>query len=163
MVQRRVWTGLMLWLACLGALLFNSGCGLRHGDHALAGNLRIETSPARGPLFQGIKVQQQDDKLLVSGYGRRSRAGGHVEISLINPDGETLARVHADLLPPLPVPNRGYNYRFRAVLTTIPSAGSILRIVYVYCSQVAEVFRMNEPDEYSGVRWARSECVGRES
>lgn len=129
--------GLILCFSSIGALLLTGGCALRHGDYALGDALRIETSPARGPLFQGIEVKQQNDKLLVSGYGRRSEPKGHVVISLIDPAGEPLARVRADLLPPLPVPNRGYNYRFKAALKIIPAIGSVLRVVYVCCTDAA--------------------------
>lgn len=112
-------------------LLLSGGCALRHGDYALEGEVRVELSPPSGPLFNGIQIEQSECELVVSGFGRRPSADGYVEIFLISPEGALLAQVQAELLPPLPVPNRTYNYRFRASVPLIPPAGSTLRVVYV--------------------------------
>lgn len=122
---------LVLGTACIGTLLLSGGCSLHHGDYALEGKLRIELSPPSSPLFYGIQVTQLDDELVVSGFGRRPTPYGHVEVFVLAPDSTPLAEVRADLLPPAPVPNRGYNYRFRASVPLIPPAGSTLRVVYV--------------------------------
>lgn len=121
---------LLVGMACT-AMLLCGGCALRHGDYAFEGKLRVEVSPPSGPLFYGIQVEQSDGGLIVSGFGRRPSANGDVEINVIGSDGSSLARVRADLLPPLPVPNRTYNYRFRASVPLIPPPGSTLRVAYV--------------------------------
>lgn len=121
---------LILGMACANAIVFSSGCALQHGDYALDGRLRIELSPPTGPLFYGVEVTQRGDELLVSGFGRRPKPRGHVEIVVIAPDGALLARSCADALPPAAVPNRSYNYRFKALLPVVPPPGSTLRVTY---------------------------------
>lgn len=115
---------------CLSALLLSGGCALRHGDFALDGTLRIALLPATGPLFYGVQVAQHGDELMVSGFGRRPEPRGHVEIVVLGPDGISLARAVVDPMPPAAVPNRSYNYRFKAALPLISPAGSTLRVTY---------------------------------
>jgi len=117
-------------VAYTAIMLLCGGCALRHGDYALEGKVRIELSPPSGPLFYGIQIEQSGRELVVSGFGRRPTADGYVEVFLISPDGALLAQVQAELLPPLPVPNRTYNYRFSASVPLIPPADSTLRVVY---------------------------------
>lgn len=112
-------------------MLLSGGCALRHGDYALEGKLRIELSPPTGPLFYGVQVSQSGDELVVSGFGRRPEPRGHIDVVVVGPDGTTLAQARADPLPPLAVPKRTYNYRFRASMRIIPPAGSTLRVVYI--------------------------------
>lgn len=117
-------------VAYTAMVLLCGGCALRHGDYALEGKVRVELSPPSGPLIYGIQIEQSSRELVVSGFGRRPTADGYVEIFLISPDGALLAQVQAELLPPLPVPNRTYNYRFSASVPLIPPADSTLRVVY---------------------------------
>ncbi len=124
--MKRAW----IIMAATASAMFGGGCALRHGDYALDGKLRIELSPPTGPLFYGIQVDQRADELIVSGFGRRSRTCGHVEVSVVGPDGGRLANVRAAPLPPRAVPNRSYNYRFEASLPVVAPPGSTLCIAY---------------------------------
>lgn len=116
-------TGIALVVASIG-------CGYRHGDLARNGTLRIETSPPTGSLFYGIYVEQSDIRFIVTGFGKRPTPYGRVEVEVVGPAGKMLDRTTAELLPPLPVRNRSYNYRFRAVLPFIPQDGSVIRVRY---------------------------------
>lgn len=106
------------------------GCAYRHGDIVRQGNLRIELSPPTGPQLYGVYVEQSADQLVVSGFGKRPNTEGRVEVQIVRSDGEVLARAEATMLPPLAVPKRSYNYRFRAVLPLIPPDGSVVRVLY---------------------------------
>lgn len=118
------------YAAVAGAALLGAGCGYRHGDLARSGTLRIELSPPSGPVFYGVSVDQHGGEFVVTGFGKRPSRYGEIEVQIVRPAGEVLGRKKAKILKPLPVPNRSYNYRFRAVLPLVPPDGSVIRVLY---------------------------------
>lgn len=144
---------LILDMVCIIAMVLCGGCALHDGDFALDRKLRIELSPPAGPLFYGVQVAQRGDELIISGFGRRPTPRGHVEVVVIGSEGTTLAQARADPLPPRAVPNRGYNYRFKASLPVVPPAGSTVRVAYVE-SSASEMERSNRGPERGEFVWA---------
>ncbi|GJQ27787.1 MAG: hypothetical protein HBSAPP02_28190 [Phycisphaerae bacterium] len=120
----------IMTVAAAGAVMIGAGCAYRHGDLARSGTLRIELVPPTGPVFYGVFIEQQGGEFVVTGYGKRPNGRGVVEVQVVRPDGEVLGRRMATLLPPLAVPKRTYNYRFRAVLPLVPPDGSVVRVLY---------------------------------
>ncbi|RIK63133.1 MAG: hypothetical protein DCC65_16405 [Planctomycetota bacterium] len=113
-----------------GFLVSATGCAYRHGDIVRDGCYRIETTPPAGPIFYGVNVEREDGRFIVSGFGKRPTPHGSVEVQIVGPAGEILDSKTADLLRPLAVRNRSYNYRFRAVLSQVPPDGSMIRVHY---------------------------------
>lgn len=114
-------------VACV--ILF-AGCAYRHGDVVREGNLRIELSPPSGPEIYGVNFEKSDGRFIVTGFGKRPTPYGRVDVVIASKNGEVLGRTEATILPPLPVPKRSYNYRFRAVLPWVPPDGSLVRVRY---------------------------------
>ncbi len=117
-------------VAAASAVMIGAGCGYRHGDLVRDGMLRIELEPPNSPVFFGVFVEQQGGEFVVTGYGKRPNRFGEVEVKVVRADGEVIGRKVATLLPPLAVPKRTYNYRFRAVLPLLPPNGSVVRVLY---------------------------------
>lgn len=117
-------------VAAASAVMIGAGCGYRHGDLVRDGMLRIELEPPNSPVFFGVFVEQRGNEFVVTGFGKRPSRQGCVEVQVVRAEGEVLGRKEAEILPPLAVPKRTYNYRFRAVLPLVPPDGSVVRVLY---------------------------------
>ncbi len=107
-----------------------AGCVYRHGAIVPERHWRIEFSPPHGPQINGVEVEQTAGELVVTGFGTQAGSKGGIEVEAARADGEVLGRAKATILPPFPVPKRGYDYRFRAVLPFVPPDGSVVRVIY---------------------------------
>ena len=110
--------------------LISAGCAYRHGDLVRDRNWRIEILQPSGSEILGINVEERDGQIVVTGFGRYRTPQGRIIVEIASEDGDVLGRATATLLPPLAVPKRGYNYRFKAIIPSIPPAGSVIRVEY---------------------------------
>ena len=102
------------------------------------GTTKLEIIPSRGIYISRVYVIQDGDKLVIKGTVKRrssSRAGsGHVDISIVSPEGEVFEKVSTfyipRIIPSKPGRRKSRGSRFEVRLPTIPPTGSKVRVAY---------------------------------
>lgn len=100
------------------------------------GTLKLETISSRGYYISKVHANQVNDELEITGKVKRrsysGTGGGHVDITIISPDGEVLEKLSTFYVPRM-IPSRRMHTResrFEVRLPTIPPTGSKVRVAY---------------------------------
>ena len=100
------------------------------------GTLKLEPISSGGYYLSKVHVNQVDEGLEITGkIKRRSYAGiggGHVDITIVSPEGEVLEKLSTFYVPRM-IPTRRMHTResrFEVRLQTIPPTGSKVRVAY---------------------------------
>jgi hypothetical protein len=114
--------------------LVGLGCASRGLNLVGKGDVSIELVRSKEILIPGATVVQKGDELVISGKVKRRNSrlihGGHIDIAIIGPDGETLEHVSTPHIPRI-IPRKGTQSAFFTVrLPNHPDSGSIVRVAY---------------------------------
>ena len=102
------------------------------------GTTKLEIIPSGRINISSVYVIQDGDKLVIKGTVKRrssSLAGsGHIDISIISPEGEVFEKVSAlyipRIIPSKPGRRKSRGSRFEVCLPAIPPTGSKVRLAY---------------------------------
>lgn len=103
------------------------GCA-PHRDLIAAGALRLEQPPQNDRHLRSISAYERDGTLSVSGTWSVPPRSGHVDVTLLSPEGDVLAETRTKLVLPLHHRQR-HPSRFYTELDTVPPDRSVLRVV----------------------------------
>ncbi len=100
------------------------------------GTFKLEPVPSKGYYLSNVQAHQVDNGLEITGkVKRRSHAGlggGHVDITIVSPEGKLLEK-HSTFYSPRIIPMRRMHMResgFEVRLPKIPPDGSTIRIAH---------------------------------
>ncbi len=126
----RVLFAVMIISVSVTGWAYASHCGNLLKD----GTLTLEHASSEGYYISKVHVNQVDDGIEISGkVKRRSYAGiggGHIDITIINPEGEVLKELSTHYSPRV-IPMRRVHTResgFEVNLSMIPPKGSKIRV-----------------------------------
>lgn len=127
---------------CVLIILFVSMAGLACASKRINliknGTRKLEIIPSRGIHISKVYVIQEGDRLLIKGTVKRRSSynvgSGHIDISIISPEGEVLEKASTNFIPRI-IPSRpgrrkSLGSRFEVRLPTIPPAGSKVHVAY---------------------------------
>jgi len=125
-------------LILVTSLVFFAGCASDRVNLVDRGTVSIERVPSGGIYISEVRVNQDGDELVVTGRVRRRGHSpvslGHVDVSIISPEGKTLEQVSTyyspRIIPSKPGHRRLHGSRFEVRLPTIPPTGSKVRVAY---------------------------------
>ena len=131
-------TGLASSLAALATVLLPAcGCAPRRADLVREGTVRVQTHPSPRVEIFWVSACQHGEHVDVTGHARSShRSGfashGHIDISLLAPDGRLLAeqRTQDIHIPAYRRRQAPSGRRFHACLPISPPSGSTLRMAF---------------------------------
>jgi hypothetical protein len=127
-----------LGVSLVTTVMVLSGCATRSANLVKAGKVKLELVPSSGNYVSRVEVKQDGDELVITGTVKRRNfsgiGGGHVDVSLISPEGEILEQVSTYYTPRIISRKRGSSRHrgshFEVRLPTVPSAGSKICVGY---------------------------------
>jgi len=127
----------MKWLnVILGIIVITaSGCAGSRVNLVEKGGVSIErmTSKVRGLYFHNVHAYKESDGLVVSGNVKRRYTSvpggsGHVDVAIINPEGEAVKHVGTNYSPRVVSKRSHPGARFEVRLPVIPQEGDTVRV-----------------------------------
>ena len=127
-----------LGVSLVTTVMVLSGCATRSANLVKAGKVKLELVPSSGNYVSRVEVEQDGDELVITGTVKRRNfsgiGGGHVDVSLISPEGEILEQVSTYYTPRIisrkPGSSRHRGSHFEVRLPTVPPAGSRICVGY---------------------------------
>ena len=104
----------------LGILAIVIGCAAGRKDMAESGTVTIQRGPSKQVYLSGVAVVEIKDHIEISGWVRK-RYGwitddGHVDIAILNPQGETIVKIRTRIHPSAIPKRRGRRSHFNVAL-----------------------------------------------
>jgi hypothetical protein len=127
----------LLILAFLSTATVLSGCASNRGNLVDKGALSIELVTSGRVYFSRVYVYQEDRSIMVTGrvksrfHSRFIR--GHVDLTVVNPEGEILEKISTSHTPTVFPRRRGRRHlgvHFNVLLPIVPPFGSKVRLAY---------------------------------
>lgn len=109
-----------------GLVLTGVGCAPQQ-DVIATGEVRLEQLPPGSRSLRSIRAYERDGKLAVSGTWSVNPRRGHVDVTLLSPDGEILAETRTRFMTPSHHRQR-HPSQFYTQLNVTPPDGSVLRV-----------------------------------
>jgi len=105
-------------------LIIVIGCAAARKDLVESGNVTILRVPSKQVYLSGVSVVEKNDHVEVSGWVRKRHgwiAGdGHVDVAILNPEGETVRKISTGYYPSAIPKRRGRRSHFKVALPLGP-------------------------------------------
>ena len=129
-MKMRIRTAILALLSAPIALAA-TGCSLTRNNLFANGTLSLERVHTEGITVIDAQAYSENDTLIVSGHvvrrDFRTPSRGHIDITVVSPDGKVLERTTAR--HPIVSKGRRRSAAFKARLDSVPPKGSIVRVV----------------------------------
>ncbi len=97
------------------------------------GAVSIERETTRGASFHGVSAYEEQGLFVVAGNVNRPKTtpglvGGHVDVTVINPDGKVLDKIVTQYTPKVLLRESHSGSKFSASFASIPPKGSRVKV-----------------------------------
>jgi len=112
------------------------GCASNRVNLIKKGTVTLERIPSKGYYVSHVDVYQNDNELVLHGNVKRrthsNTVTGHVDITIVSPDGEILGEISTSYRPRIILRRRlrKCTSYFTVSLSIVPPKGSIVRVAY---------------------------------
>ncbi len=121
---------LAIFIACIAMI----GCTAKGVNLVDKGIVSIEKVPTSDIYVSAAYVYQDGDELVISGKVKHRHAhrksGGHVDITILDPEGKIIMEVTTSYLPRIIRSKGSREARFSVRLPFIPPKGSTVRVAF---------------------------------